>query len=278
MSNLAKQDPRVAFEAALEKSKARFAEIIPQGATVNVDRMITVVKAHLSRNPDLLKCNMKSILRSIQSAAELGLEVGGLHGHAYFVPFRDECTLIVGYKGLIQLLLRTGKVKSVSAHVVHQNDKCRIDLANMEVEHEPCLNGDRGPMIGVYAQIIDKDGERVALDYMTKGDVENVRQGSNGKNAAPWTKHFSEMARKTVVRRMVKYADLLPSEVEEKLTETEREEFDSETGEVIQPTNRASQMLGILAARKTPQPQEPIADAEQTEDEPPADVELVGES
>jgi recombination protein RecT len=64
----------------------------------------------------------------------------------------EVCQLIVGYRGLIDLARRSGQIESIEAHVVHENDRftCRYGL-DPKLEHEPCWQGDPGPVKAVYA-------------------------------------------------------------------------------------------------------------------------------
>ena len=70
---------QLVLKSQLEKMKPEIAQIIPAG-TITADRQIKVVLACTMKNPDLLKCDLKSILLSVQQASELGLELGGVLG------------------------------------------------------------------------------------------------------------------------------------------------------------------------------------------------------
>jgi recombination protein RecT len=87
-------------------------------------RMIRVALTAMSKNPQLLDCTQPSLMGCILTAAQLGLLPDEVLGEAYLIPFKNtkkgtlECTFIVGYRGLCQLAMRSGQVKSVQARAV----------------------------------------------------------------------------------------------------------------------------------------------------------------
>lgn len=214
MANLSKpQNGSAALDTIrtlLEKSRPKFAEVIPKH--LSADRLIRVAIAACSRTPQLLQCSTTSLLNAIMQAAQLGLEPGGPLGDAYLVPYKDDCTLIVGYRGLINLARRSGQIVSIEAHVVYELDKftCRYGL-NPVLEHEPDWSGDPGAMIAVYAVAKLKDGG-TQCEVMTKSQIEKIRlrSAASKSDRSPWSHKddYFEMARKTVVRRLCKYLPL----------------------------------------------------------------------
>ncbi len=194
----------------LEKSKPKFAEVIPKH--LSIDRLVRVAIAACSREPKLLLCTSTSLLNAVMQAAQLGLEPGGPLGDSYLVPYKDDCTLIVGYRGLINLARRSGQIVSIEAHVVYELDKfvCKYGL-NPILEHEPDWSGDPGEMIAVYAVAKLKDGG-TQCEVMTKTQIEKIRMRSAASKSdrSPWSHKddYFEMARKTVVRRLCKYLPL----------------------------------------------------------------------
>lgn len=182
--------------------------LLPPG--IDAERMIEIGIKCITGNPALQKCSRESLLRSCLQAAELGLEPGGALGECYLVPFAQECQLVIGYKGLIGLCRRSGEISTIEAHLVHANDKFRYVLGTEPIiEHEPCIVDEPGDLVGVYAIAFLRGGGKQS-EFMRWADVERIRLGSKAKNSMPWTQHFGEMARKTVVRRLVKY---LPTSV-----------------------------------------------------------------
>ena len=173
-------------------------------------RVLKIIVACVSRTPALQKCSMESILRSTLQAAELGLEPGSALGAAYLVPYGEQCTLIVGYRGLIDLAFRSGKVKSVRSQVVYQGDKFEYeDGLSIVLRHIPDHSATRDPKQITYAYCVVhlKDGG-VLCDVMTRGEVDAIRGRSKASGSGPWVSDYAEMAKKTVTRRCLKYAPM----------------------------------------------------------------------
>lgn len=191
-------DPRV-------KSQLELA--IPKHLTP--DRLARVAMTEIRQSPNLMKCKPESLLGAIMKATGLGLEVGSSIGESYLVPYKTEATFIIGYKGLIKLALQSGSVKSIQAHCVYENDEFEYQLGLHEIlNHKPALSN-RGKLLAVYG-IAHLTNGGTQFEVMSVEDVEAIRQGSPGRNSDAWKGHFSEMARKTVVRRLCKFLPLSP--------------------------------------------------------------------
>jgi len=192
----------------LEKAKGSIAAVLPKHLTP--DRLLKVALSATSRNPALLACTPQSILLAVMQASELGLEVGGLLGDAYFVPFKDQAQLIVGYRGMIKLARQSGELKSLEAHVVRDNDVFDLEYGlDTRLVHKPSLAGELGKVVAAYAIARFKDGG-YQVDVMTLAEIEAVRTRSKAAGDGPWMTDYAEMAKKTVVRRLCKYLPLSP--------------------------------------------------------------------
>jgi recombination protein RecT len=215
-----KQDPQQTLKAMLERMKPALAAVLPKHVTA--DRMLKVVLSATARQPKLLECSATSIVRSVMQAGELGLEVGGLLGEAYLVPYNNkvedengrtrwekQAQCIPGYKGLIKLARQSGQIASIIAVVVYSEDKFRVLPAEDRIEHEPDLLGEREDedIVAVYAIARFREGGQ-QIDYMTLAEVNKIRARSKSSESGPWVTDFAEMARKTVVRRLCKYLPL----------------------------------------------------------------------
>ena len=190
----------------LDKMKGEIQKALPKWITP--DRMLRVVLTELRTTPKLAQCESKSVLSSVMQCAQLGLEPGGVLGHAYLIPYGKTCQIIIGYKGLIDLARRSGEIVSISARVVHKNDAFEYSYGlEDKLEHTPA-SGDRGEPIYVYA-VSSLRGGGHAYEVMTVEDINKIRDVVLKKaykpEESPWTKHWGEMARKTAIRRLFKY-------------------------------------------------------------------------
>lgn len=241
--------PQNSFQQFLSVRKSHIASVLPKHMTP--DRVVKVALTTFNRTPALADCSMPSIFMAIMQAAELGLEPGGALGHAYLVPYKNQCQFILGYRGMIELARRSGEIESIEAHIVHENDEFEIEYGlNEKLVHRPCLSGDAGPLIFVYAIARLKGGGR-QFEMMTKAQVDAVRNRSKAGHNGPWVTDYEEMARKTVVRRLFKY---LPVSCEKIAQAMEAEQGDYIDTSVIE---QANDVLGGQGTTREPTPAPP---------------------
>ena len=199
----------------IQSGAKQFATALPKH--VNSERFVRIAITTIRQNPKLVKCSQESLLGALMVSAQLGLEPGTL-GQCYLIPFENkkagtvECQFQIGYKGLIELLRRSGQLSDIYSYTVYENDDFDIEYGlSRTLTHKPNFI-DRGDIKGFYSVAILKDGAK-AFEYMTKDEVtkheEKYRKGSYKNDV--WNKNFEEMAQKTVVKKLLKW---LPVSVE----------------------------------------------------------------
>lgn len=233
------------LKAELEKITPALESILPKHVTA--ERMKKVVLSATNRQPDLLKCTVRSICQAVMQAGELGLEIGGLLGEAYLVPYNvkvkekgqadrweKQAQCIPGYRGFIKLARQSGQLHSISARVVYSHDRFQVNLAQEEIQHEPNFSAEREDkdIVAVYAIARFKDEGR-QIEVMTRPEVDRIRKRSKAADGGPWVTDYSEMARKTVVRRICKYLPLSPELSKALEHEAEVDELDRHAGAPI---------------------------------------------
>ena len=175
------------------------------------DRMARIVTTEIRKIPKLLQCNPKSLFGAIIQASQLGLEPGSALGHAYLIPYKNDVQLIIGYRGMIDLARRSCQIQSIEARAVYDGDDFSYSFGlHPDLQHTPCTYDKNNPLTHVYAVAHLKDGG-VQWDVMSRDEVEAVRSQSRAGQSGPWVTHFTEMAKKTVIRRLFKY---LPVSIE----------------------------------------------------------------
>ena len=196
----------VTLRKVLEAKRADFESLLP--ARLTPDRLIRVALTAVNKTPALLNCSFESVLESLMTAAQLGLEPGGPLGGAYLVPFKGRCQLVPGYRGLIDLARRSGEILTIEARTVGVNDAFEVEYGDTpRLYHKPDLDEPvttAEQLRYVYAVAQLRGGGR-QFEVMTRKQVDAIRAASQGRDHAPWSNHYPEMARKTVVRRLVKY-------------------------------------------------------------------------
>ena len=212
-----KQDTFAVVRDLLEKSKNEIAKALPKSITP--ERVARIALTTLRKNPGLLECDPNSFLGAVMQASQLGFELDDNLGLAYLVPFfnnkarRKEVQLIIGYRGLIELARRSGKLRNISARMVYENEPFSIEYGLMEdIKHTPLPPSKRGSNIkGVYAVATMNDNSKI-FDFLWAEELDEVKKSSKAGDSktSPWATHEEEMMKKTVIRRMMKYLSLSP--------------------------------------------------------------------
>lgn len=218
-------------------------------AAIGAERFTRIALTEVRRNPLLLECAPESVLGALMQTAQLGLEPGPL-GHSYLVPFAKECTLIIGYKGMIELAYRSERVAGVTAAIVYEREpfEYRESQRGPILSHEPLPPDERGPMVRVYAKALVRAGARSWLPVVRvlwPAEIEAAKKRSPAarKGQGPWLSDYDSMALKTAVRRLAPWLPQSPLfaralEVDERVVrewDFEHEEAALE-GEDVSPT------------------------------------------
>ncbi len=177
-------------------------------SVITPERFTRMVFTALSSNKKLQACTPESFLGAMMQAAQLGVEPNTPIGQAYLIPYGNQVQFQLGYKGLIDLAYRSGEIQSIQAHEVHENDTFEYELGlNPKLKHVPAMK-DRGPVILYYAVIKLKNGGE-GFEVMSREDVDQfARAKSKTYKNGPWQTDFDEMAKKTVLKKVLKYAPL----------------------------------------------------------------------
>lgn len=190
------------FLALLEASKGEIARVVPEH--VKADRVVRVARTAWQMDPKLRQCEPTTIIGAVMKACELGLEPGGALRHAYLVPYKGECQLILGYAGLLDLARRTGQYKAIGTQVVHEEDAFTLRYTPEVVfDHQPCLTGERGKETHAYAWA-KLTSDELAFEVMTREEIEAIRRRAPSANSPAWRDFWGEMARKVVLKRFLK--------------------------------------------------------------------------
>jgi len=181
---------------------------------VTVERFTRMITTALSKNPELKKCTPQSFLGAMMMAAQAGLEPNTVTGEAWILPYKNhgtvEAQFQIGARGLARLAQRDGTVV-LPPQTVYSNDDFSYSLGTEQsIHHVPALK-DRGEPIGYYAVWKNEKYGGTGFYFMSKEDVEkHARKYSKAFNSSysPWSNSFNEMAEKTVVKRVLKWAPM----------------------------------------------------------------------
>jgi recombination protein RecT len=214
--------------------RAQFALALPKHLTS--DRFTRICLTALTRTPKLQDCTPESFMRCLLDLSAMGLEPDGRRAH--LIPYGKECTLILDYKGIAELVMRSGLVASIHADKVCENDDFEVNRGSI-VCHRVDYKKPRGESYAYYVLITFKDGSEKS-EVMTRDDVDAIRKRSRAGGSGPWLTDFDEMAKKTVFRRCSKWLQLSP-EIRDAL-EKDSEPYDEAprvtTGRVVNDVPR----------------------------------------
>lgn len=254
------------LKSLLLAAKPKIGELLPRH--MDADKVIRAALLAANRDRNLLKCDPISVVEAVMQASQLGLEINSALGSAYLVPFTTKqggsrCQLIVGYRGLIDLARRSGAAMMVEARVVYKGEQFSVEYGtDPKIVHNPRFDLPRtdSEIVAVYAVATMSFGQAIPgskmtiqevskqFEIMTISEVVAIRARSKAGGSGPWATDFGEMAKKTVVKRLMKLLPLsaeLATAIElDNAVEAGREStldadvIDPDTGEVLEERTR----------------------------------------
>lgn len=201
-----------------DQFKSALAQSLPSHMTA--ERYARICLTAMMRTPKLKDCTQASLFKAMLDCSSLGLEPDGRRAH--LIPYDKkrnvngkwivaytEAQLIIDYKGLVELMKRSGEVSTIRAELVCEKDE--FSWENGIVTHKIDWRnvGGRGKFQCVYSHIKNKSGVD-EYEVMTLDEVNAIRKRSKAGNDGPWVTDFNEMAKKTVIRRHSKKMTLSP--------------------------------------------------------------------
>lgn len=247
----AKLKKSMSIEELIKAMEPQIKKALP--AVITPERFTRMALSALNTTPKLRECTQISFLSALMGAAQLGLEPNTELGEAYLIPYNNkgtcECQLQIGYKGLLNLAYRNPDIQSVSSQEVYENDHFEYELGlNPRLVHRPALR-DRGEVKLFYGLFRLSNGG-FGFEVMSKEDMDaHAKEYSKGFDSAfsPWKTNYISMAKKTVIKRALKYAPLrtdfrkalisdetIKKEISEDMSEIKSENiYDTEFREVL---------------------------------------------
>ena len=185
----------------------------------NGTRFISSVVSAVNNNPMLQECSNQSILSAALLGESLNLSPSPQLGQYYMVPFNDAkkgkvAQFQLGYKGYIQLAIRSGQYKKLNVLAIKQGELIKFDPLNEEIDVkliEDEEQREKAETIGYYAMFEYGNGFRKAI-YWSKAKMEahalKYSQGyaadkRKGTSWTFWNKDFDGMAYKTMLRQLI---------------------------------------------------------------------------
>lgn len=242
---VSKKDQVSAFKNLLECKY--YQEQLKNVLKENSGTFATSVMEAVTSNDSLLACDPKKIMGEVVKAAGMKLPVNKQLGYCYILPFKNHGvptpTLIVGYKGYIQLAMRTGQYRNINADIVYEGeykgyDKVtgRLDLSGERTSNKvigyfayfELLNGFNKILfmtiseIAHYAKTFSPSlrGDRVPEESLTSAAQRQASEGAIS-DVLGWQGDFNGMAQKTVLKRLLSKYGILSIEMADALSRDE---------------------------------------------------------
>ena len=182
------------------------------------DRFARVALTCLKKDGKLLEAiqtpeGRTSIAAAFMKCAELGIEPDGRR--AYLIPYKNDVQLIIDYKGIAELAMRSGYISNIHADKVCEEDKFEYNIGMIE-RHQIDFRKPRGEAYAYYAIVTFKDGTK-KCEVMSKDEIDKIKERSAAwgawlkwKKICPWNTDYDEMAKKTVFKRLSKWLPQSP--------------------------------------------------------------------
>ena len=202
--------PIEVIRQSLTQMAPEFKAALP--AHVSEEKFRRVAMTAIQNNPDLIDADRRSLFGAIVRLAQDGLLPDGREAALAIFNTKNKnggwdkkVQAMPMIAGIMKKVRQSGEVASVDCHVVYERDEFvyRPGIDTVPV-FKPDWFGDRGKPIGAYAIATLKSGDTVPPEIMSVADIERVRAVSRSKDKGPWADWWTEMARKTVMRRFSK--------------------------------------------------------------------------
>lgn len=211
---------RTPFTVAIQSSGYKNLVNNTLGDPKRAAKFVAAITSAVSVNPSLQECDAGTILSAGLLGEGLNLSPSPQLGQYYLVPFNDNkngrkvAQFQLGYKGYIQLAIRSGQYKKLNVLAIKDGELIKFDPLNEEIEVkliEDEEEREAAKTIGYYAMFEYTNGFKKAM-YWSKKKMEahaiKYSQGyasdvRNGKKWTFWSKDFDGMAYKTMLRQLI---------------------------------------------------------------------------
>jgi recombination protein RecT len=194
----------------ISQYKPTISQVLPKH--LNVERVMQICVNLVNNNPKLKECNAQSIISSVIQASELGFNPTQALGQCYFVPYKGNVQMQIGYKGYIDLARRSGQIKSLFAYCVYLGDDFKYELGLYPtIEHKPSeIEKEHSKITHVYAVAHYKDGGNSFI-VLTKSEIEKLRKRNAFQKATPtqaWATDYDKMSMAKAIKQLAKWMPL----------------------------------------------------------------------
>lgn len=201
--------PTKEFSDFMDRLKPQMALALPRH--MNPDRMARLALTAFSSNKDMQQCEFRTIAASLMTAGAMGLEPG-VNGAGYLIPYKGTCTFVPGWKGLVDLVSRSGRA-TVWTGAVFEGDDFDYALGDRPfVRHRPGDETDPDKLTHVYAVGRSNGSDYPVIEVWSMRKVWKHRDALNKQGGKHYSYRHPEMyARKVPLLQVLKY---MPTSIE----------------------------------------------------------------
>ncbi|WP_297422698.1 recombinase RecT [Clostridium sp.] len=175
--------------------KLKFAEVLTDKAVDYMNSIINLVNG----DKELMECEPSSIIDACMVAASLGLSIDKNLEYVWIIPYKKKANFSLGYKGYIQLLIKTGEYKTINVIEVYEGQLKSWNPLTEEFDID--VTAKKSDAVIGYAGYFEMvNGFRKSV-YWSKENMDAFRNNSF-KSDFRWNSDYKAMAKRTVVRTM----------------------------------------------------------------------------
>lgn len=183
--------------------KNKFADLVGKKSNLFIASVMQLVGS----NTYLANASVDSIYQAAYLAAVVGLPINNNLGKAYIVPYGGQAQMQIGWKGFVELAIRSGFYKKIKPTIIYENMFISWDEVDEDLVYDKNVRG-TGKIIGYYAKFELLNGYQKA-DFWYYDEVEaHGKKYSKTYNNGPWKTEFDDMALKTVLKAILKYGPM----------------------------------------------------------------------
>lgn len=237
-----KNEVAVSFSETLMNNLTKNEMALPK--TLNKERFVQETLSVLNNTPQLQSCNRNQLIAGIMRGAYLGLSA--VNSEFYLVPFGSNVQFLTSYKGVCKFAKKYSvrPIKDIYSKLVREGDvfEEKIIDGHPSIDFKP-VPFSENKIVGVFAVVLFEDGGMI-YETMTTNEVNEIRSNySKAKNSPAWTKSWGEMARKTIIHRLLKTVEVDFESIEAK------ESWDDGMDSNIVSQKKSDEVIDVFAEK-----------------------------
>lgn len=248
---------RLKVAIASESVQAQFRNALKENSGVFVASLIDLYGS----DSYLQQCEPKLVIMEALKAASLKLPINKNLGFAWIVPYKNKNKLIpqfqIGYKGYIQLAIRTGFYKYINADILRDGEKVELDKLSGAISFYGEPKSENAPVVGYFAHLETVNGFRKTIAWTREFMTSHAKRYSKswGKQSSAWTTEFDKMAIKTMLRTLLGKYGIMSVEMA-KAFESDSDDMDFRKPEIEANENANKTQLDIEQSPNEGPPEE----------------------